>query len=229
MKHILIDEAQDYSPLFYQLIRKSFTNAKITIMGDLNQRIDKYSNVKNKDSILEVFDDVKVAILSKSYRSTSNITMFAKELLDTYEPIEAVERSGENPNVVIIKDNLAKSIKNEIEIMKSKGHISIAIICKNREKTRAIFNSLKELDLNINLIDNENSELKNDVNVISSYLAKGLEFDGVIIADGENYLDSEDSNLFYTACTRALHKLVIFSSTPLDNILPKNTMLYDYI
>ena len=88
MKHILIDEAQDYSPLFYQLIRKSFSNAKITIMGDLNQRIDKYSNVKNKDSILEVFDDVKVAILSKSYRSTANITNFAKEILDTHEPIE---------------------------------------------------------------------------------------------------------------------------------------------
>lgn len=231
MKHILIDEAQDYSPLFYQLIRKSFNNAKITIMGDLNQRIDKYSNVKDKDSILEVFDDVKVAILSKSYRSTSNITMFAKEILDTYEPIEAVERSGENPNIVIEKDNLAKSIKNEIESMKSKGHISIAVICKNREKTKNIFDSLKELDLkiNINLIDNENSELKNDVNVISSYLAKGLEFDGVIIADGENYLNSEDSNLFYTVCTRALHKLVIFSSTSLDNILPNNTMLYDCV
>ncbi|MBC5629460.1 AAA family ATPase [Clostridium sp. NSJ-6] len=231
MKHILIDEAQDYSPLFYQLIRKSFNNAKITIMGDLNQRIDKYSNVKDKDSILEVFDDVKVAILSKSYRSTSNITMFAKEILDTYEPIEAVERSGENPNIIIEKDNLAKSIKNEIESMKSKGHISIAVICKNREKTKNIFDSLKELDLkiNINLIDNENSELKNDVNVISSYLAKGLEFDGVIIADGENYLNSEDSNLFYTVCTRALHKLVIFSSTSLDNILPNNTMLYDCV
>ena len=231
MKHILIDEAQDYSPLFYQLIRKSFSNAKITIMGDLNQRIDKYSNVKDKDSILEVFDDVKVAILSKSYRSTSNITMFAKEILDTYEPIEAVERSGENPNIIIEKDNLAKSIKNEIESMKSKGHISIAVICKNREKTKNIFDSLKELDLkiNINLIDNENSELKNDVNVISSYLAKGLEFDGVIIADGENYLNSEDSNLFYTVCTRALHKLVIFSSTSLDNILPNNTMLYDCV
>ena len=231
MKHILIDEAQDYSPLFYQLIRKSFNNAKITIMGDLNQRIDKYSNVKDKDSILEVFDDVKVAILSKSYRSTSNITMFAKEILDTYEPIEAVERSGENPNIIIEKDNLAKSIKNEIESMKSKGHISIAVICKNREKTKNIFDSLKELDLkiNINLIDNENSELKNDVNVISAYLAKGLEFDGVIIADGENYLNSEDSNLFYTVCTRALHKLVIFSSTSLDNILPNNTMLYDCV
>ena len=228
MKHILIDEAQDYSPLFYQLIRKSFSNAKITIMGDLNQRIDKYSNVKDKNSILEVFDDVKVSVLSKSYRSTSNITNFAKEILDTYEPIEAVERIGDNPRVIILEDNLVKSIKNEVELMRANGIISVAIICKNREKTKSIFNSLKDLNLNLNLIDSENSELKNDINVISSYLAKGLEFDGVIVADGENYLNTEDANLFYTVCTRALHKLSIFSSKSLEEILPKNTSLYDY-
>lgn len=229
MKHILIDEAQDYSPLFYQLIKKSFSNAKITIMGDLNQRIDKYSNVKDKNSILEVFDDVKVAILSKSYRSTANITKFSKEILDTYEPIEAVERLGENPKIIIKENNLEIEIKNIIEDMNSKEYSSIAVICKNKEKANSIFNSLKSLNLSINLIDSENSELKNGVNVISSYLAKGLEFDGVILADGENYLDKEDSNLFYTVCTRALHKLVIFSSTALDNILPNNTNLYDYI
>ncbi|SCK04260.1 Helicase IV [uncultured Clostridium sp.] len=229
MKHILIDEAQDYSPLFYQLIKKSFSNAKITIMGDLNQRIDKYSNVKDKNSILEVFDEVKVAILSKSYRSTANITKFSKEILDTYEPIEAVERLGENPKIIIKENNLEIEIKNIIEDMNSKEYSSIAVICKNKEKANSIFNSLKSLNLSINLIDSENSELKNGVNVISSYLAKGLEFDGVILADGENYLDKEDSNLFYTVCTRALHKLVIFSSTALDNILPNNTNLYDYI
>lgn len=229
MKHILIDEAQDYSPLFYQLIKKSFSNAKITIMGDLNQRIDKYSNVKDKNSILEVFDEVKVAILSKSYRSTANITKFSKEILDTYEPIEAVERLGENPKIIIKENNLEIEIKNIIEDMNSKEYSSIAVICKNKEKANCIFNSLKSLNLSINLIDSENSELKNGVNVISSYLAKGLEFDGVILADGENYLDKEDSNLFYTVCTRALHKLVIFSSTALDNILPNNTNLYDYI
>lgn len=227
MKHILIDEAQDYSPLFYQLIRKSFSNAKITIMGDLNQRIDKYSNVKNKDSILEVFDDVKVAILSKSYRSTANITKFAKEILDTYEPIEAVERIGENPRVIIEEDNLETSLKNVIEDMQAKEYSSIAVICKNREKSKDIFNSLKNLNLDLNLIDNESAELKNGVNVISSYLAKGLEFDGVIIADGENYLNKEDSNLFYTVCTRALHKLIIFSTKSLEKILPENNLLYD--
>ena len=69
--------------------------------------------------------------------------------------------------------------------------------------------------------------MKNGINVISSYLAKGLEFDGVIVADGENYLDREDSNLFYTVCTRALHKLVIFSSKSIETILPKNKSLYD--
>ncbi|MBC5627110.1 AAA family ATPase [Clostridium sp. NSJ-49] len=227
MKHILIDEAQDYSPLFYQLIRKSFSNAKITIMGDLNQRIDKYSNVKNKDSILEVFDDVKVAILSKSYRSTANITNFAKEILDTHEPIEAVERIGENPKIIINDSNLIISIKNAILDMKDKECSSIAVICKNKETTKNIFNSLKNFNLDINIIDNENSELKNGINVISSYLAKGLEFDGVIVADGENYLDREDSNLFYTVCTRALHKLVIFSSKSIETILPKNKSLYD--
>ena len=227
MKHILIDEAQDYSPLFYQLIRKSFSNAKITIMGDLNQRIDKYSNVKNKDSILKVFDDVKVAILSKSYRSTANITNFAKEILDTHEPIEAVERIGENPKIIINDSNLIISIKNAILDMKDKECSSIAVICKNKETTKNIFNSLKNFNLDINIIDNENSELKNGINVISSYLAKGLEFDGVIVADGENYLDREDSNLFYTVCTRALHKLVIFSSKSIETILPKNKSLYD--
>ena len=227
MKHILIDEAQDYSPLFYQLIRKSFSNAKITIMGDLNQRIDKYSNVKNKDSILEVFDDVKIAILSKSYRSTANITRFSKEILDTYEPIEAVERMGENPKVIIEKNNLETSIKNVIEEMQSKEYTSIAVICKNKEVTKKVFDNLKALNIDINIIDNEKSELKNGVNVISSYLAKGLEFDSVVIADGENYLNKEDSNLFYTVCTRALHELVIFSSKSLEKILPENNSLYD--
>ena len=54
VKHILIDEAQDYSPLFYELIRKSFKNAAITIMGDLNQRIDEHSNVKSRNAITEI-------------------------------------------------------------------------------------------------------------------------------------------------------------------------------
>ena len=86
IKHVLIDEAQDYSPLFYQLMKKSFNGASFTRMGDLNQRIDEHSNVKNREGITEVFEDIKVEVLAKSYRSTAHITNFSKELLHTHEP-----------------------------------------------------------------------------------------------------------------------------------------------
>ena len=229
IKHILVDEAQDYSPLFYEMIKKTFPNASMTIMGDLNQRIDKHSNVKNKDGITKVFNDIKTVVLTKSYRSTYNITNFAKELLDTHEPIEAVHRLGDNPAIHIINDNLEKQISDVINNMKDKGYKSIAIIGKNKKSCEELFDSLKGIDSDINLITTDKCEFKTGVNVITSYLAKGLEFDGVIIADGEKYIEVEDKHLFYTACTRALHELHIFSNASLDSILPADNSLYDLV
>lgn len=229
MKHILIDEAQDYSPLFYEIIKRSFPNASITIMGDLNQRIDKHSNVKDKNSITEIFNDVKTVTLTKSYRSTYNITTFTKDILDTHEPIEAVDRFGENPTIHLTYINLEESIYDTIKSMKDKDYKSIAIICKNKENCEKLFNSLSKLDNTINLITSDECDFKVGVNVITSYLAKGLEFDGVILADGEKYLDNEDKHLFYTACTRALHELHIYSNSSLEDILPRDTSLYTII
>ena len=229
IRHILIDEAQDYSPLFYEMIKKTFPNASITIMGDLNQRIDKHSNVKNRDGITEIFNDIKTVVLTKSYRSTYNITTFSKALLDNHEPIEAVSRYGDNPSVYITTDKLEEKIYKVINDMKAKDYKSIAVICKNKKACEDLFDRLKELDSSINLITSDKCEFKTGVNVITSYLAKGLEFDGVIIADGENYLEIEDKHLFYTACTRALHELHIFSNKPLDSILPKDSSLYNLI
>ena len=226
VKHILIDEAQDYSPLFYEIIKKSFKDASITIMGDLNQRIDKHSNVKNKDRIINVFDNVTKAILTKSYRSTFNITSFTKELLDTHEPIEAVERRGENPKIHILKNRLEDKVLKLINEMRDKEYKSIALICKNKSKSEEIYNSLKEKDDSINLIDDEKAEFKIGVNIIPSYLAKGLEFDGVIVIDGENYFGENDKNLFYTVCTRALHELHVLANKDIKEFLPKDKSLY---
>lgn len=227
IKHILIDEAQDYSPLFYEMIKKTFPNSSITIMGDLNQRIDKHSNVKNRDGITKIFNSVKTVVLNKSYRSTYNITSFSKSLLDTHEPIEAVHRLGDNPAIHITSNNLEKQISEVINSMKNNQYKSIAVICKNKENCENLFNKLKSYDSDINLITSDKCEFKIGVNIITSYLAKGLEFDGVIIADGEKYLDIHDKHLFYTVCTRALHELHIFSNKSLEKILPKDTSLYD--
>ena len=86
---------------------------------------------------------------------------------------------------------------------------------------------MKERVEGLNLINSENSEFKIGINVISSYLAKGLEFDGVIVADGEGYLRESNMNLFYTVCTRALHQLEIFTTEDLAPILRiiKNFMI----
>lgn len=229
VKHILIDEAQDYSPLFYEIIKKSFKNVAITIMGDLNQRIDNHSNVKSRDGITSIFHDVKTAILTKSYRSTWNITNFTKEILSTHEPIEAVERKLENPKVHILKSGLEIEIYNIINSMKDKGYKSIAVICINKEKSEEVYSRLKELNSDINLIDNDKAEFKIGVNVIPSYLAKGLEFDGVIVSDLERYRVRMDENLFYTSCTRALHELHIFTKNEVNEILPKDKTLYDLV
>ncbi len=229
VKHILIDEAQDYSPLFYEVIKQSFKDASITIMGDLNQRIDKHSNVKDKDGIINIFPNVKKAILTKSYRSTFNITNFTKELLDTHEPIEAIERKGENPKIHVVKNGLESKILGIINEMTDNGYKSIAVICKNKSKSEEIYNRLKEVNASINLIDDDKAEFKIGVNVIPSYLAKGLEFDGVIVADGENYFGENDKNLFYTVCTRALHELHVLASRDITDILPKDKSLYTLV
>ena len=229
MKHVLVDECQDYSPLFYEIIKKSFPNASLTIMGDLNQRIDKHSNVKSRNNITDVFNDVKTVVLTKSYRSTANITNFTKDILDTHEPIEAVERMGENPTIYMVNENLTLKISKKINEMKNKGYKSIAVICKNKENSENLYSCLKEINNDINLITSDKCEFKIGVNVISSYIAKGLEFDAVIIADGESYLSIEDKHLFYTACTRALHELYIYTNTSLEKILPKDSSLYEIV
>ena len=229
MKHVLVDEAQDYSPLFYEIVKRSFPNASLTIMGDLNQRIDKHSNVKSRNSITNVFNDVKTVVLTKSYRSTGNITNFTKDILETHEPIEAVDRIGDNPTIHIVNNNLDERISTKINEMKDKVYKSIAIICKNKENSKKLYSSLKELNDDINLIISDKCEFKIGINVISSYIAKGLEFDGVILADGESYLSIEDKHLFYTACTRALHELHIYTNTSLENILPQDNSLYTLI
>lgn len=226
IKHILIDEAQDYSPLFYHIIKKSFKNVSMTIMGDLNQRIDKHSNVKDKESITGLFENIKIAKLTKSYRSTANITNFSKGILDSYEPIEAVDRRGENPKIYISPDKRIEVIDNILKDMDKKGYKSIAILCKNKDYTRKLYDDIN-ID-NINIIEDDKCKFKSGVNIIPSYLAKGLEFDGVIIADGETYLSEKDRNMFYTACTRALHELHIIGDSSLVSILPKDQSLYDF-
>ncbi len=215
IKYVIIDEAQDYTPLQYEILYNLFRNANITILGDLNQSINPFMNLGNYENILDIFskDDICIINLTKSYRSTIEITEFSKGLLNNNINYESVARSGDKPVVFGFsnENNIKEQLLKDIKRYKEQGYKSIGIITKTIKEAQDVHNFLKD-KVHVNVLLNDEDEYVNDTLVIPSFLAKGLEFDVVLIynAGDKNYNCEEERLLFYTACTRALHILRIY-------------------
>ncbi|MDU7240344.1 RNA polymerase recycling motor HelD [Clostridium sp.] len=215
IKYVIIDEAQDYTPLQYEILYKLFNNVSITILGDLNQSINPFMNLGSYTNILDIFpkDETCIINLTKSYRSTIEITEFSKKLLSNNVNYECVARTGDKPIVLGFSDenNINEQLLKDIKIYKEKGYKSIGIITKTIKEAQDVHNFLKD-KVNVNTLLNDEDEYVNDTLVIPAFLAKGLEFDVVLIynAGDENYDCEEERLLLYTACTRALHILRIY-------------------
>ncbi|MBP1931748.1 RNA polymerase recycling motor HelD [Ammoniphilus resinae] len=226
MKQVIVDEAQDYSPFQLRYIRRLFPRARFTLLGDLNQGIH-HANVQSYTHLEELFGQTPTALfqMTKSYRSTHEIIEFTKGILQDPEPIETVGRSGDKPKMVAVpsEDLLATEIGKGVHELWQKGSKSIAIICKTESETRVAFETLKnKMDQEIHLITKETFVFKGGLVVIPAYLAKGLEFDSVIIYNvGEKvYHRSTERKLLYTACTRALHHLFLYFTGEPTPLIP---------
>lgn len=222
--HIVIDEAQDYSPLQMLILKELSSNNSFTIVGDLSQGIHSYRGINNWDGIIKnVFRNRKINYLTikKCYRSTMEIMNFANEVIKKLNKkditlAEPVLRTGEKP-YIIQKDNkeeIVNEIIEKIDILKNEGHKSVAIICKTSSESDEVYKKLKKAGLSdVQLITNKDLEYQGGIVIIPSYLAKGLEFDAVIVYDcsADTYFNDElHIKLFYVAITRALHKLYIY-------------------
>ena len=222
VKYVIIDEAQDYSPLQYEIFNELFNKANKTILGDISQSINPYMNVGSYNNVVNILKDHDTSIinLTKSYRSTAEITKFSRKILSEEIHDEYVERSGDWPKVIglLNEEAINEKIVEEVKIHKDNGHNSIGIITKNAHEAQRVYNYLKDR-VDVKIIVNEDDEYINDVLVIPAYLAKGLEFDVVMIYNASElrYRDKEDRLLLYTACTRALHVLNVFY---LGNVSP---------
>jgi len=216
VKHIIIDEAQDYTAVQYEIFRTVFKNCSMTILGDINQTVNGYMNVGSFDVVSETFsavDHIRIA-LTKSYRSSRELADFCKSLLLTPVQAEQLNRHGSRPNVIRISpDRLYTRIADDILALKGKGYQLIAVICKTASQCRALHQAVSAR-VDIGLISNRNENYYGDVVVIPSYLAKGLEFDAVLVnsVDDTDYSLPEDRRLLYTVCTRALHELYLYYS-----------------
>lgn len=215
IKYVIIDEAQDYTPLQYEIFYKLFKSAKMTILGDINQSINPFMNVGNYNNIYNISkDDTCIINLTKTYRSTAEITRFSRKLLIENQNDEYVKRHGDEPNLIgfTSEDSMNKKLIEDIKNCTRNNFKSIGIITKTVHETKKVYNLLKVNNIDAVSIETDNDNYTNGVLVIPSYLAKGLEFDVVYIYDASdnNYSSEDERLLLYTCCTRALHILNLY-------------------
>lgn len=220
IRHLIIDEAQDYSPVHFAIIRELFGGSSMTILGDLSQRINAHSGVESYDDLRDVFgrDAQSVVRLTRSYRSSWEISEFARGILPAADSADNVRRSGRRPVVVDAGslDETARLVSGEIDKLKAEGMASIAVICKTAEEAVRVYSRLLP-NHDVRLVESDSLTFHHGMVVLPVYLAKGLEFDAVIIHDasGTAYGAESERKLLYTACTRALHSLTVcFSGSP---------------
>lgn len=224
IKYVIIDEAQDYTPLQYEIFYQLFKSANMTILGDINQSINPFMNVGNYNNIYNISqNDTCIINLTKSYRSTMEITNFSRNLLSENIDDECVERHGDEPTIVSFSDKLSMNEKlvEDIKSYSKKSFKSIGIITKTARETKVLYNFLKENNIDVSSIEKDDDYYTNGVTVIPSYLAKGLEFDVVFIYDAsnKNYNSEDERLLLYTCCTRALHVLNVYHLGEITDLL----------
>lgn len=221
VKHLLIDEMQDYTPVQYAVISRLF-NCKMTILGDANQSVNPYSSTRSEE-IEKVFAGSESVILNKSYRSTYEITEFCREISPNDELL-AVERHG-NPPVITTSDSEEEEISviaQMIQQFQNSNHDSLGILCKTANQAKHYHNSLKKFTKEINLLTENSTAFKKGVILTNSHLAKGLEFDRVIVpgVSRKNYHTKVDKCMLYIACTRAMHHLYLTSTGTMSDFVP---------
>jgi DNA helicase-2/ATP-dependent DNA helicase PcrA len=219
IRHVVIDEAQDYTPFHFELIRRMFPRSKLTLLGDWNQAIFPHSIEPNYRSVQEMFKEGESHLyrLYKSYRSTREIVEFTQAIVPEGERIEAFSRHGERPALrqAGSQAELIELVEEAIGRLKEAGYTSIAVICRTAEESLLAHQQLSG-DLQAALVTKDTRTYRSGLLVLPAYLAKGLEFDAVLVwnAGADVYRHESERRLFYTACTRAMHHLQLFSIGP---------------
>ena len=232
VRHVVIDEAQDFSAFQIYTLKKIIKDSSFTILGDLNQGIHSYRGIKDWDELTRiVFSDRKndFLTLEQSYRTTVEIMDAANMVLDKIRsrPVskgKPVIRHGEAVRILQMasEKEIVGEIEKKIEEFRSLSYKSIAVICKTLDESSKVHAALSRHVSDAMLITGKEEEYKSGIVVLPSCLAKGLEFDAVVIfnADSTAYTEDElDIMLLYVAMTRPLHRLYIYHTGELTPLL----------
>lgn len=204
IKQVVVDEAQDYNYLQYQMMKKIFKKASFTILGDINQNMNPYINYKSLEELKDIFDSSIYLELLKTYRSSKEIIEYTNKILGLSH-VCAIRKDNSIPVTKHQKDDLLDLTPK----LRSK-YKSLAIITKDGLMAENLYKKLESIyDLSLLTIGSKN--FRKDFVIAPSYLAKGLEFDSVIVYNNlDNPFKEVDKYLYYIACTRCQHELHLY-------------------
>ncbi len=209
VKHLVIDEMQDYSVVQYRVLSRLYA-CKKTILGDINQSVNPFSS-SNLETIEKIFPDATSMTILKSYRSTYEITQFTKRISRKVK-VEALTRQGEEPRIISCKkkDSELAEINGLIGEFNDGEYNSLGVICKTQKQADRLYDSIGK-QFKVSLLNAGSGSFISGIVVTTAHLAKGLEFDQVIVpfCTDRNYRTEPDRQMLYVACTRAMHRLYL--------------------
>lgn len=215
IKHVVVDEAQDYLPMHYAIFGKLFHGASFTVLGDVGQSVETGAEMSVYDDAAYLLQKKKPLLLnlSKSYRASFEIMNFALKIPEKRPEVIPFERHEKEPELIKCSDSeLDSRLVSDVEKALSEGFGTAAIICKTAKQAEELFERLKG-KMRISLLK-ENDNVGPGATILPAYLSKGLEFDCVFVPylSDENYVEGLGRKLLYIECTRALHRLSLYYS-----------------
>ena len=221
IKHLVVDEMQDYTPIQYAVLNLLFPCPK-TILGDFGQAIRPTGGC-TLEELHGLYPGSALMRLEKSYRSTWEITRFAKAIAGE-EDFQAVERHGPAPDLhgFSTGEEELSFLCGEIEAFHQGKYNAMAILTRTNAAAQALYAALRDRGAQVHLITPESSAFSSGATVLSIQMSKGLEFDQVLLpqADKATYHTAFDRRLLYVACTRAMHRLTLSFSGEASPLLP---------
>ncbi|WP_164491635.1 HelD family protein [Staphylospora marina] len=239
-EHVVVDEAQDFSPARFEVLKAYSRMASFTILGDLLQNIRSGRGIADWNEVIDLFDEGKASYheLNRSYRSTMEIIRFAAGIIEPYRrgirPPVPVFRSGDPVRVVkVTPERRRETVREEIRRLTASGSKTVLVAVRSEEEALRLHQTLREYGIQAGLLDQTQEGYTGGISVSTVDRVKGMEFDAVVLADADaaDWPDDESSaRLLYVGVTRALHRLVLVTSGDLSPLVERvDPTLYESV
>ncbi|WP_312643064.1 ATP-binding domain-containing protein [Hydrogenoanaerobacterium sp.] len=224
IKQVVIDEAQDYYPIHYQMLCLMLPNARYTILGDVNQTIAKQANLTLYEEIQHILCKRKntLATMNKSFRCSTEINAFSRRFIDSDTQQVSFDRHEQEPEIRSAQavNEMDAQLLTDLAACTEQGFGSMAVLCKSFTQARELYHRISS-QTDVRLVGENTGEIGAGTYILPIYMAKGLEFDAAFVygVDRDSYETEDDRKLLYVASTRPLHRLYLYHTGELSKLI----------